>query len=36
MMKLMCAVIVAITLAIPAARQYNQKRKLIKEAGKHA
>lgn len=36
MMKLMCAVIVAVTLAIPAIRQYGQQRKLMKEAKKNA
>lgn len=36
MMKLMCAVIVAVTLAIPAIRQYGQQRKLMKEAEKNA
>lgn len=36
MMKLMCAVIVAITLAIPAIRQYNEQRKLMREAKKDA
>ena len=36
MMKLMCAVIVAVTLAIPAARQYRQKSRLMKEVRRDA
>ena len=36
MMKLMCAVIVACTLAIPAVRQYGWQKKLMREAKKHA
>ena len=36
MMKLMCAVIVAVTLAIPAVKQYRQQRKLMQEAKKNA
>lgn len=36
MMKLMCAVIVAVTLAIPAIRQYGEQRKLKREAQKNA
>ena len=36
MMKLMCAVIVAVTLAVPAVRQYIQRGKLIKEARRDA
>ena len=36
MMKLMCAVIVAVTLAIPAVRQYRQKSRLMKEVRRDA
>ena len=36
MMKLMCAVIVAVTLAIPAMREYTEHRKLMREAKKDA
>ena len=36
MMKLMCAVIVAITLAVPAVRQHIQQNRLMKEAEKNA
>lgn len=36
MMKLMCAVIVAITLAIPAMKQYKEQRRLMREAKKNA
>lgn len=36
MMKLMCAVIVAVTLAIPAIKQYSQQHRIMKEARKHA
>ena len=36
MMKLMCAVIVAVTLAIPALRQYREQRKLMREARENA
>lgn len=36
MMKLMCAVIVAATLAIPAAKQYVHQRNLMQEAKKNA
>ena len=36
MMKLMCAVIVAVTLAIPALRQYREQRKLMREAKENA
>ena len=36
MMKLMCAVIVAMTLAIPAVKQYGEQRRLMREAKKNA
>ena len=36
MMKLMCAVIVAVTLAIPAMRQYSAQRRRMREAKKNA
>lgn len=36
MMKLMCAVIVAVTLAIPAVKQYGEQRRLMREAKKNA
>ncbi len=36
MMKLMCAVIVAVTLAIPALKKYGEQRRLMKEARKNA
>lgn len=36
MMKLMCAVIVAVTLAIPAVREYSEQRRLMREAKKDA
>ena len=36
MMKLMCAVIVGVTLAIPAMKQYRQQKRLMKEARKDA
>lgn len=36
MMKLMCAVIVAVTLAIPALRGYREQRRLMREAKKNA
>lgn len=36
MMKLMCAVIVAVTLAIPALKQYGEQRRLMREAKKNA
>ena len=36
MMKLMCALIVAFTLAVPAAKQYLRQRKLMQEAKKNA
>ena len=36
MMKLMCAVIVAVTLAIPAVKQYRQKSRIMKEARRDA
>ena len=36
MMKLLCAVIVAATLSIPALRQYRQQKALMKEAKRHA
>ena len=36
MMKLMCAVIVAVTLAIPSMREYTEHRKLMREAKKDA
>lgn len=36
MMKLMCAVIVAATLAVPAVRQHRAQKKLMREAEKDA
>ncbi len=36
MMKLLCAVIVAITLSVPAVRQYREQRRLMREAKKDA
>ena len=36
MMKLMCAVIVAVTLAIPAVKQYGEQHRLMREAKKNA
>lgn len=36
MMKLMCAAIVAVTLAIPAMRQYGEQRKRMREARRNA
>ena len=36
MMKLMCAVIVAVTLAIPTVKQYGEQRRLMREAKKNA
>lgn len=36
MMKLMCAVIVAVTLSIPTIRQYREQKKVMREAKKNA
>jgi putative tryptophan/tyrosine transport system permease protein len=36
LMKLMCALIVAVTLSIPAAKEYAARRRIMREAGKNA